>query len=509
MQLRLGTRRSLLAWAQSSWVARSLEKLHPGLQVELVGIDTRGDKVLDISLQKMEGKEFFVAELDEALHASRVDFSVHSLKDLSLERPSAFVMGAIPERENPRDVILWGPRLLEKIAAGKKLKIGTSSPRRLENIPPFLSRALPVIRGSRPIFEFVDIRGNVNTRLSRVHESQESERHLDGVVLAFAGLNRLWRDDAGREELQKLFTGVRWMVLPLRENPTAAGQGALAVECRADDVKVRGILNALHHEPSARTVARERAVLALYGGGCHQKFGASSIAHEELGEVFFVRGRKSNGEIIEQAEEAPLKLAVSSKDLIEAEFSSVDFRSNFESTDAVFFAHSRAAHYLKGVVDILSTKRVYVSGAQTWFKLAEMGIYVEGSAESLGFDFLTPTIQAPALKLPEKNKWVALTHQEALKSWDSTKIPAYATYSVTYSEKADARENLRKSRGVFWHSVGHAELFKSSRHYDKELDSLFHACGAGKTRAGLKAIGIEAKAFLNEQEFEKWLVTQK
>src|SRR4051812_47330826 len=99
--LKLGTRRSLLAWAQSSWVARELEKLHPGkIKVELVGIETRGDKILDIPLSQVDGKEFFVAELDHALRSREVDFTVHSLKDLSLDRPKEFTLGCIPRREN-------------------------------------------------------------------------------------------------------------------------------------------------------------------------------------------------------------------------------------------------------------------------------------------------------------------------------------------------------------------------------------------------------------------------
>src|SRR5262249_52360049 len=148
---------------------------------------------------------------------------------------------------NPRDVVLFGPGVMEKLRAGRELKIGTSSPRRLENIPGFLKRALPDAGGRAPAVDLVEIRGNVNTRLGRVHEPEGSERHLDGVVLAFAGLIRLWADEAaGRPELRKLLEGVRWMVLPLRECPAAPAQGALAVECRAADARVRSVLAKLH-----------------------------------------------------------------------------------------------------------------------------------------------------------------------------------------------------------------------------------------------------------------------
>ncbi|CAK9249825.1 unnamed protein product [Sphagnum jensenii] len=117
---------------------------------------------------------------------------------------------------------------MEKLRSGQKIRIGTSSPRRLENIPSFLKEALPFGKAE---VEFVEIRGNVNTRLSRVHEPEKSSKHLDAVILAFAGLIRLWQDEKGRAELTKLLAGVRWMVLPLRECPAAPAQGALAIEC--------------------------------------------------------------------------------------------------------------------------------------------------------------------------------------------------------------------------------------------------------------------------------------
>ena len=121
--LRLGTRRSALARAQSGQVARQLERLHPGLTVELVGIDTRGDRILDQPLSKVEGKEFFTAEIDAALLRGDVDFTVHSFKDLSLERPPELVMGAVPERQNPRDIALFAPDVL-LVACGSFRTLG-------------------------------------------------------------------------------------------------------------------------------------------------------------------------------------------------------------------------------------------------------------------------------------------------------------------------------------------------------------------------------------------------
>ena len=149
MQLRLGTRRSILAMAQSRQIASELERRHPGLEVQLVGLETRGDRTLDVPLSQMEGKDFFVAELDEALLTRQVDLTVHSMKDLSIERPGNILTAAIPRRANPRDAVLFAPDILDRLKRGKPIRLGTSSPRRLENVPPFLRRALPAPAISR------------------------------------------------------------------------------------------------------------------------------------------------------------------------------------------------------------------------------------------------------------------------------------------------------------------------------------------------------------------------
>src|SRR6202044_556574 len=141
--LKLGTRRSALARAQSAAVAHQLQQLHPGLTVELVGIETRGDRILDTPLSSVEGKEFFTDELDAALLAGRVDFTVHSYKDLSLERSARLLLAAVPRRELPHDMALFAADVPQRLAAGHELLIGSSSPRRASFVAEFLQRRLP------------------------------------------------------------------------------------------------------------------------------------------------------------------------------------------------------------------------------------------------------------------------------------------------------------------------------------------------------------------------------
>jgi hydroxymethylbilane synthase len=514
--LKLGTRRSLLAWSQSDWVAREIERLNPGTRVELVGIDTRGDKIQDVSLRMVAGKEFFVAELDEALRSGAVDLTVHSMKDLSLERPEDFVCAAIPRRENPRDVALFGPEGARRALAGERVRIGTSSPRRLENIPGFLARALPQPCGG---VEFAEIRGNVNTRLSRVHEAPGSERYLDGVILAFAGLIRLWANAKAREEMRGLLQGVRWMVLPLRECPAAPAQGALAVECRAKDARVREAIARLHDAETAAHVRDERQLLEDWGGGCHQRFGATSIRNAETGSLLYVRGRKppepanAEGEFIDELrwarpERGP---APHPERIFDGSLWRVSRAEVWKLTvdepplagRGVFVSHSRA------VPDdwrtSLRDSRVWTSGTSSWLRLAEKGLWVEGCSEGLGYDELAPTLLEGVLQLPALEEWTVLTHQTGVESWSSDRpagqvIATYTAQAATDAELAPARERLPQATDVYWSSGSQFDELKTF-----VAPGARHACGPGKTARHLRDRGVDPMVFPSVEEWRKWL----
>ncbi len=506
--LKLGTRRSLLAWAQSGWVAREIERLNPHLQVELFGIETRGDQIQDVSLQKVEGKDFFVAELDQALEQGRVDMTVHSFKDLSLERPQSLICAAIPQRANSRDVVLFGPQVMRKLKQGEKLKLGTSSPRRLENIPAFLEKALPRFSSSTPQLEWVEIRGNVNTRLSRVHEPDGSQRQVDGVVLAFAGLIRLWADPAGRAELKKLLAGVRWMVLPLDENPTAPAQGALAVECRAHDAAVFKAIQKLHHVPTEKQISVERKILAESGGGCHQRFGATCIS-SPAGELTWVKGEiPSRGQVHEvqwNAPEPPLGEVRSWDGSFwrgeqEESMTRLAPEGDGVQSQAIFVGHSRAAH--GEWLAVLQEARVWTSGSPSWFKLAQQGVWVEGCAEGLGFENLIPSLQEPVLELPVLSDWGVLTHEGALSEWVQLGMKAIGTYQVHVKYPDAVRSQLRRASDVFWSSGSQINELKEDFPQHAR-----HACGPGKTAEYLRSLGVEPFVFPKREEWKKWIKT--
>lgn len=239
MKLLLGTRGSDLAVTQSNTVADALRAA--GHEVETVIVRTRGDRERG-SLTALAGLGVFAAELRSALLAGECDFAVHSYKDLPVAGVPGLVVAAVPEREDSRDALCARDGLtLAELPSGAR--IGTGSPRRIAQL-----------RALRPDCEFVDIRGNVGTRLARVAPGD-----LDAVVLATAGLNRLGLAGAITEHLE---------ILP------APGQGALAVECRADDPGTLAVLATLEHPASRAAADAERAVLAALGGGCAAPIGA-------------------------------------------------------------------------------------------------------------------------------------------------------------------------------------------------------------------------------------------
>lgn len=530
MKLKLGTRRSLLAWSQSSWVAREVERLNPGTEVELVGIETRGDRIQDVPLQSVEGKDFFVAELDAALQSGRVDFTVHSMKDLSLDRPEWIALAAVPRRADPRDVLIAAPGVAEKLRAGKNggeaIRIGTSSPRRLVNAKDFLLKALPRPAAdpeAEPRIELIEMRGNVNTRLSRLHEPPTSARQLDAVVLALAGLIRLHASETAREELTMLLRGTRFMVFPLRESPAAPAQGALAVECRAQDLGTRAALKVLHHEISADQADCERAVLREWGGGCHQRFGATAAHHPELGRMLYVRGFRPEGLFVDEvrwdspvppaagelrawdgtrarkrASQDGLRSDSGANSAAEAAFSGRALPDLSGKT--VFLSHSRA---LPESVGTLDSSRVFASGPASWKRLARRGIWVEGCAEEAGFAGLKPLLAEPVLGLPRPV--LVLTHESALEGWKGVQgTRAIATYSAEEAlYQAGDVGKLKAATHVFWSSASQFHALK--KHTGEKAHQ---ACPAGKTLEALSRAGVEVKAFPSVKEWRTWLTVE-
>ncbi len=495
-KIKLGTRRSLLAWAQSSWVAREIEKVNPGLSVELVGIDTQGDKILDKPLSQIDGKEFFTAELDHALLKGEVHLTVHSMKDLALDRPAQFKLAATPKRELQHDIIVFHETVIDRLKAGLPIRIGTSSPRRLTLIPEFLLKGLPQFSPKKPVLEFVQIRGNVNTRLGRIHEVENTERKLDGVVLAIAGLERLALDEKASLELWKLLEQTRLMILPLRDCPSAPAQGALAIEVLATQTDVLSYIKPLHDEETLQGVKEERVILQEWGGGCHQKLGASFVGH-----TLYIRGQKMNGVNVNEIRGARAHdltgfVRVEAKDLFNFQPCSLSDQeiTALKNSNQVFFAHARAYENTEPLNLDFSKKRVWVSGTPSWFKLAAKGLWIEGGLEGQGFESLTRFLPKKLLRF-NGTAWAFLTHKESVVTPGKVPFSQMATYQ--HELKAIPAQLLQSEKLYWTSSLPFLTIWSTfNEPHQRELfKKKTHACGPGKTAAVLREHGIEPLIF--------------
>ncbi|WP_018660934.1 hydroxymethylbilane synthase [Heyndrickxia acidiproducens] len=236
----VGTRRSKLAITQTKWVVAQLEQLGLPFRFEIKEIVTKGDKVLNVTLSKVGGKGLFVKEIEEAMLNHEIDMAVHSMKDMPAVLPEGLVIGCVPEREDCRDALI-SKNHVKFADLPKGAKVGTSSLRR--------GAQLLAARGD---LEMKWIRGNIDTRLEKLRNGD-----YDAIILAAAGLKRMgWSAETVTEFLDPA------VCLP------AVGQGALAVECRADDAILLEGLAKLNHEETAVTVRAERVFLDKMEGGC-------------------------------------------------------------------------------------------------------------------------------------------------------------------------------------------------------------------------------------------------
>ena len=257
-RLVIATRESALALWQARHIAARLEALYPGLKVELLGMTTQGDRILDVTLNKIGGKGLFVKELETALLEGRADLAVHSIKDMPMRLPDGFAIAAITEREDPRDAFVSNTYArLADLPAGAV--VGTSSLRREAQI-----------RAIYPQLQVKPLRGNLQTRLGKLDAGE-----YDAIILAAAGLKRLGLGDRIK------------MALSPEDSLPAPGQGALGIEIRADRAELLTLLAPLNHAETADCVTAERAMSLRLDGSCETPLGG----YAEIVDEHFLRMR--------------------------------------------------------------------------------------------------------------------------------------------------------------------------------------------------------------------------
>ena len=264
----IGSRGSILALAQANLVKNSLEANYPDLTFEIKEIVTSGDKDLKSNWENSNAslKSFFTKEIEQELLDGQIDIAVHSMKDMPAVSPKGLICGAIPNREDARDVLISKNGFLVTLPQGAK--IGTSSLRRVMNL-----------KAIRPDFEIKHLRGNIHTRLKKL----ETEDY-DAIILAAAGLKRTGMAD----KITEYLSGEAF--------PPAPAQGVLYIQCRENDEEIKGILKSIHNEDIAKIVEIEREFSKIFDGGCHTPMGCYSQVDED--KIKFIAAYSHDGKQI-------------------------------------------------------------------------------------------------------------------------------------------------------------------------------------------------------------------
>ena len=481
MKIRIGSRGSDLALAQSRWVAAQLEALPQKPTVEIEIIKTRGDVNLDRPLASFAGepdaKGLFTKELEQALLEGRIDLAIHSFKDLPTENPAGLTLACTPPREDPEDILLFrkssrGRDHLPFVSAGSR--IGTSSIRRQE-----------LVRHHWPDIKITDIRGNVPTRLARLFDS-DPDRRVEALLLAAAGMKRLraagafadalWSDRLAELEVHPLEAAVF---------PPAPAQGALALQCRADDGVLIECLMGLHSDPDFARVQSERHVLRVLEGGCHVPLGCHCVPsvresfsihvfHARSGKVRRLFTRHAHtaealGKAVGQELLGQLPIIVTGKSERVAEIRALAPERVIACATIETEALPIPAEDLKNLSDLLETNPILAAfsatGVRAFFELARQNVSIHESLSRVRWAVVGSRTEAALLdQLPRA--------PVAFRSPDGT---AGGLAAVIQSQPDDPKVialAAERTRPDFYTKLGPAIRLKLNLYRTKPIESL-------------------------------------
>jgi len=492
MRVTIASRRSDLARIQAYQVGEALSAHHPQIEITYSFHESLGDKNQNDPLWQMPEKGVFTQDFRAGLLRGDFDLVVHSWKDLAIEEdPETEIVATLP-RADARDLMLVPKGRLCRVAGTGVMSILTSSPRRAHNLDSFLRAALPAKISE---LRFENVRGNVPTRVRKLIQGES-----DGLIVAKAALDRLLAAPqreftSVQKELREALSQCRWMVLPLRENPSAPAQGALAVEISRRRPDMRELLSPLNCVDTFRAVITEREILRSYGGGCHQKIGAS-VLHRSYGEITFLRGVTDDGRVLDTTALKPKSPVVkaSPSELWPLNSADVDWfvREPIPANlpDVGYALWIAKADAVPKEWDIEGERLVWASGLQTWNKLARRGVWVSGCAESLG------ERERPGIETLTGGpvSWLKLTHASG---YTDGEMPVLATYRLLPKEDAI---DLSGKKYFFWKSGSGFEYALSKNPWLKEMT---HFCGPGNTQKILERHGIEPQVFLDHAQWLK------
>ncbi len=482
----IGTRGSLLAVTQCTLIKNEIQA-NTNATFDLLKIKTQGDQITNKPLWQLEGKDFFTKELDEALLSKKIDLVVHSYKDLGSERPQGIKLGCITERKYPHDILLIKKDKIKNLKNMKELIVGTSSPRRIVNIESSLNKYLP----NKDInVKCETLRGNVNTRIEKLCNDQ-----YDAIVLALAGLERLANKEDSAKILNELVKDLTFMILPLKDFPASASQGALAIEHHEENKEIEPILKTVHHDQTAQEIARERKAFNSYGGGCHLAVGI----HVKKVQDFFIHIHKGSvdeekifkreleGHDYSSLKGKTLCEIKKTKNLIEKKPLSYDN----DLTENLFVTSSHCFHLTQ------KANSLWAAGNKTMQKLLAADQWVCGSAEGFGHEMISNFKNSKAVQiLLKNNNWKVLSHDKA----QSEIGEVIASYTHQVKEHYELPKEILDADILYWSSFN--EYLEYINH-TPELKDKRHACGLGKTYTQFKNNKINIIPCLDAKQLEE------
>jgi hydroxymethylbilane synthase len=495
-KIKIVCRASKLSIIQAEIVKSKILVIQPDTEVTIHGMTSKGDRLVDQPLSSMSGMDFFTADIFQELQQGNADIAVHSLKDMSSEHFFSHDAFALIERNDHRDVAIFNTNILQKIADNQAIIIGTSSPRREEMVIKFLKKALPQLHENISITTS-SIRGNVDTRLQKLDHGS-----YDGIILATAGLNRLLTYGDKNGALKQLLLTKKIMILPLIECTPAPCQGMIVAEGNPDRNDIRSLLQKISDTHLMETAVAEKSKARTFGSGCSQRFGVTTIS-TKYGEHIYAAGIDAVGNTINEWTNLPPSISGLAhifatyevmKDFFDYQWSAVNPELK---THHIFVANPKIAQN-HDVTTSLKNKTIWAAGSKTWFDLAKAGIWVTGSTDGMGFEYLESILRMPLLQA-DLDDITILTHHHGANRWQLKGINAVGYYDLISKKNEDIIHTIKEADMIFWSSYSQ---YKEYVQYAKT--GVKHSCAGGETATLMIESGVQPIIFPTIKSFEQW-----
>ena len=496
-KIRILSRKSDLAVIQAKQVGFKIQDNFPDINIEYISKKTSGDIDLKTPLAEMGKSGVFTDDLRNDLIMNECDLAVHSFKDLPLDLGSDSIIAGTLTREDQRDILFIKKDKFDEIKKKKVITIFSSSPRRVYNLKPFIKDFIP---GQIEDVKFENIRGNIPSRFEKFLKSD-----VDILIVAKAAIDRLVGSNIlefktisklMKENIQKCL----WMVIPLSQNPSSPGQGALGIEIKKENTKLKEIITKITDPLTMYCVNQERKILEKYGGGCHQKIGVSFFP-TFFGLMKSEKGESDKGEKFycwEKSETQIKKNETITEDMIfpnslkeyklfqRKQINQSIIKINNIKNHCLWISRKSA---LPQNSKISLSNIVWTSGVETWKDLANRGIWVNGTSDGMGEDFNPNILNLTSFP------WIKLTHSQAPKTTIDNVIETYELNEMPI------KEDLSSKKYFFWMS---STAFNYALRENPSIINSNHSCGPGNTYKELKKVIKDSNNLEISLSYKDW-----